>query len=86
MRYFVNGTDMGYVIHDENRILPLPFLFCSENNAQRACDSFNQHGHREVAEYYYTHKVAGTRDIAAFTKSGKNPYREWMKEHGDMFK
>lgn len=86
MRYFVTEKDIGHVIHDETRILPLPFLFCSRSNAQRVCDSFNQFGHREVAEYYYAHKVAGTRDIEAFEKSSKNPYREWMKEHGDMFK
>lgn len=86
MRYYVTVSDFGYVINDENRSLPLPFLFAGRDNAQRICDTFNQYGHREVAEYFYLAKVAGTRDITAYKKAGKNPYEEWMKEHGDMFK
>lgn len=85
-RYYVSGTDTGYVIHDTNRILPLPFNFFSNQYAQEVCDRFNILGHREVAEYYYTHKVAGAHDLTLFRKSGKNPYEEWMKKHGDMFK
>lgn len=85
-RYYVSETELGYVVYDVTRILPLPFLWCSRQYAEIACDEFNNRGHRAVAEYYYTHKVAGTRDITLFKKQGKNPYEEWMKENGDMFK
>lgn len=85
-RYYVVETDFGYVVCDANRALPLPFNFFSRHNAQRTCDKYNKMGHRAVAEDYYTYKVAGTRDIEPFRKPGKNPYEEWMKEHGDMFK
>lgn len=85
-RYYISEVDTGFVVHDANRIMPLPFLWCSRQYAKQACDDFNRRGHRAVAEYYYTHKVAGTRDIEPFRKSGKNPYKEWMEKYGDMFK
>lgn len=84
-RYFVSEVNNGFIIRDLNRILPLPFLWISRQYAQEACNRFNILGHREVAKYYYVHKVAGERDLALFRKSGENPYEEWMKKHGDMF-
>lgn len=85
-RYYIATTDVGYVICDITRTLPLPFTFFTRNSAQRLCDKYNRLGHRAIAEDYYTYKVAGTRDLEKFRKSGKNPYEEWMKEHGEMFK
>lgn len=85
-RYYVVDTDTGYVVRDTERTLPLPFVWCSRSYAQMKCDMFNLCGHRAIAEYYYVSKIAGTRDIEPYRKAGKNPYEEWMKEHGDMFK
>lgn len=77
---------MGYVVRDNTRILPLPFLWFSRQYAQEQCDRFNRFGHRAVADYYWTTKVAGTRRIDVCVEIEKNPYVEWMKKHGDMFK
>lgn len=85
-RYYITETDLGYAICDTARVLPLPFKFCSRSYAQRLCEKYNRLGYRAIAEDYYTFKVARTRDLEPFRKSGKNPYEEWMKEHGDMFK
>ena len=85
-KYSVQQTDVGYIIYQQGRNLPLPFNWISKQYADEACYQFNKGGYRAVAEYYYVHKVAGTRDISRMIEKGINPYEEWMGKNGDMFK
>lgn len=85
-KYYVTKGNIGYVICEQSRSLPLPFMWSTSYAACIACEEFNKGGYRVVAEYYYVHKVAGTRDIKPILAAGKNPYEEWMAKNGDMFK
>lgn len=84
--YYVAKGTVGYVIYEQGRTLPLPFTWISKSNAEIVCMDFNEVGHRAVSEYYYVHKVTGTRDIAHLLEKGINPYEEWMSKNRDMFK
>lgn len=85
-RYYVSKGNVGYVIYQEGRTIPLPFNYISLSGANEACLVFNNGGYKEVAKYYYIHKVAGNRDISHMLKNGINPYEDWMKKNEDMFK
>lgn len=85
-KYYVHETSSGFVVYQQGRNLPLPFLWSSRQYADEACEEFNKGGYKEVARYYYIAEVAGTRDISHMIKAGINPYREWMDKNGDMFK
>ena len=77
-RYFVDHGNVGYIIRDTQKTLPLPFTFFSKHIANIVCERFNEYGHREVAEFYYMHKIAG---------NGYNiSYKDWIDKNGDMFK
>ena len=85
-KYRVEKGEIGYIICEEGRSLPLPFTWISRQYADEACKEFNEGGHRAVANYYYVHEVAGTRDIKWMREAGISPYQEWMSKNGDMFK
>lgn len=85
-KYYVVKASAGYVVYEQGHIMPLPFNWISQSGAYEACAIFNEGGYRAVAEYYYVHKIAGTRDIGCMLKMGINPYEEWMRKNGDMFK
>lgn len=85
-KYYVAKENAGYVIYEQSHAIQLPFNWISRNEACIACDIFNEGGYRAVAEYYYIHKVADTRDISYILEKGINPYDEWMNKNGDMFK
>ena len=77
-RYFVDKGNIGYIIRDTQRTLPLPFNYFSRQYADEACMKFNECGYVAVAEYYYVHRVAG---------NGYNvTYKDWMDKNKDMFK
>lgn len=77
-RYFVDKGNIGYIIRDTEKTLPLPFNFISKQYADEACAEFNEGGHVAVAEYYYVHRVAGNGYGVT--------YKDWMAKNKDMFK
>ena len=85
-QYYIAKTSAGYVVYEQGHMMSLPFNWISQSGAYEACAIFNEGGYRAVAEYYYVHKVAGTRDIRYMLEKGINPYDEWMSKNGDMFK
>lgn len=85
-RYYVLKGNIGYVICEQGRRMPLPFTYISKQYADEACYQFNQGGYRAIAEYYYVHEIAGKWDTKPILELGKNPYKEWMAKNGDIFK
>lgn len=76
-RYYVRETDLGYVIQDVNKVVPLPFTFMSKNRAFFKCYEFNKNGPQSVREFYYIAHVAG--------KGISKSYKEWMEKNKEMF-
>ena len=76
-RYYVRETDLGYVIQDVNKLIPLPFTFMSKNRALFKCYEFNKNGPQSVREFYYIAHVAG--------KGISKSHKEWMEKNKEMF-
>lgn len=77
-RFYVSKANIGYVIRDRERTLPLPFSYLGRKYTEDVCEKINKRGIEYIYELYYIHKVAG--------KGYGKKYTEWREENDGMFK